>query len=154
MFGVVCLLIEEVKDERGCYSQRSANTYWSLPIFAFKGCPETKAILEGESSNLERELGTVRIEGRDKRELAKGVLKVMVDLYVTLRNQKPRCSVCHRSPLNLMEEEPGQEELRHAKEGLQERQKWSLAPRQDSPIKPEKHSPVLSRISSPGIDFT
>ena len=74
-----------------------------IPIFAFKGCPETKAVLEGEFGNLEREFGPVRIQGRDKRELAKRILKTMVDLYVRLRNQKPRCSVCSRTPLKLME---------------------------------------------------
>ena len=133
----LALLLDNDKANYKVVSERLEGV---IPIFAFKGCPETKAILEGEFSNLEREFGEVRIEGGDKREVAKGIIEAMVDLYVSLRNQKPRCSVCHRIPLTVMEEEPGQEELRQAQEGLQERQKRSLALKEDTPIKPEKLS--------------
>lgn len=118
-----------------------------IPIFAFKGCPQTKAVIEGEFGNLERELGTVRIEGEEKRELAKEILRAMISLYVSLRNQKPRCSICNRTPLKLMEEEPSQEELKRAKEGLKEQQKRSKALREDPPLKPEKVSLIEDIIT-------
>lgn len=109
-----------------------------IPIFAFKGCPETKGDIEGEFGNLVREIGTVRINGGNKRELAKGILKAIVDLYVGLRNQRPRLSVLNRAPIKLMEEAPCEEELRMAKEGLQEQQKRSLALKEGPSLRQEK----------------
>jgi hypothetical protein len=122
-----------------------------ISIFAFKGCPETKAVLEGEFGNLEREFGSVKINGGDKRELAKGILKAMVALYVSLRNQKPRCSVCSRTPLKLMEEGPNQAELERAKERLKERQERSLALKEDPCAKPEKLSLIEDILTRAGL---
>ena len=109
-----------------------------IPIFAFKGCPQTKAVLEGEFSNLEREIGTVRIAGENEREIARGILKAIVNLYVEHRNQKPRCSVCDRAPLKLMEERPSEKEIERAKEELKRRQERSLALGENPPLRPEK----------------
>jgi hypothetical protein len=122
-----------------------------IPIFAFNGCPETKAVLEGEFGNLEREFGPVRIQGGDKRGLAKGILKSMVDLYVRLRNQKPRCSVCSRIPLTLMEEGASPHKLQQAKERLKERQKRSLALKQDPSARSEKVSLIEDILTRAGL---
>lgn len=109
-----------------------------IPIFAFKGCPQTKAVLEGEFGNLEREIGTLRIGGENERELAREILKAIVNLYVGHRNQKPRFSVCDRAPLKLMEERPSKKEIERAKEELKRRQERSLALGENPPLRPEK----------------
>jgi hypothetical protein len=114
-------------------------------------CLETKAVLEGEFGNLEREFGPVRIQGRDKRELAKGILKSMVALYVSLRNQKPRCSVCSRTPLKLMEEGFSPQKLEQAKVGLKERQKRPLALKEDPPVGSEKVSLIEDILTRAGL---
>lgn len=131
----LALLLDHDKSN---YKVVAENLEGIIPIFAFKGCPQTKAVLEGEFGNLEREFGTIRIAGESKRELAKEVLKTTVDLYVSLRNQKPRCSVCHRAPLKLMEEKPSEKEIERAKEELKKRHGRSLALRENPPLKPEK----------------
>ncbi len=133
------ILLDNAKANYKAVSQELEDV---IPIFAFKGNPETKAIIEGEFSNLEREMGPIRIEGEEKRDLARGILKSMIDLYVKFRNQKPRCSVCTRTPLKLMEQGAGPQELQQAKEGLQERQKRSLAMKEE----PGQRSEMLALI--------
>lgn len=142
------ILLDNGKANYKAVSERLEDT---IAIFAFKGNPETKAIIEGEFSNLVREMGPVRIEGEEKRALAKGILKSMIDLYVKFRNQKPRCSVCNRIPFELMEKGSNPEQLKQAKEGLKERQKRSLAMKEEPAQSPQKLSLIEDIMKRAGL---
>jgi hypothetical protein len=96
-----------------------------ITINAFKGCPETKATLEGEFGLFERTVGDLNIEGVKKRDIAKNILTIVADVYVKMRNMVGRCSVCNRRPLDLMNYVPTKQEIDNAKRDLQRIKKRS-----------------------------
>ena len=109
-----------------------------IPINAFKGCPQTKANLEGEFGLFERTVGELKIEGFKKRDIAKNILTIVAGIYVKMRNMVGRCSVCNRRPLDLMNYVPTQQEIDNAKRELQRIKKRSNKLKEKAKPPPEK----------------
>lgn len=137
---VVRAVIEEHLEKYGSplsilYDNSSANLssevsevlkeYHIIPINAFKGRPQTKAILEGEFGLFERTVGELKIDGLKKKDLAKDILSIVVDIYIKMRNMMGRCSICNRRPLDLMNYAPTEQEMDNAKRDLKEIKKRS-----------------------------
>jgi hypothetical protein len=73
-----------------------------LMIKAYPYRPETKGQIEGEFSLFERKVSHIVIDGKTEKEQAMSILKKVVEVYLRLRNQTPRCSVCPFTPKKLM----------------------------------------------------
>jgi len=73
-----------------------------LMIRAYPYHAETKGQIEGEFSRFEKKVSQIVIQGQTEKELAMNILKQIVELYLKLRNQTPRCSVCPFTPAKLM----------------------------------------------------
>lgn len=124
-----------------------------IPIKAFKGCPQTKATLEGEFSLFERTVGELKVEGVKKKEIAKDMLSLVVDVYVKMRNMMGRCSVCNRRPLDLMNYIPTEQEIDNAKRELQKIKKRSDKLRdKGGNLLPEKEQLIEDIIKRNGLE--
>jgi hypothetical protein len=73
-----------------------------LMIRAYPYRAETKGQIEGEFSLFEKKVSQIVIEGPTEKELAMSILKQVVAVYLKLRNQTPRCSVCPFTPAKLI----------------------------------------------------
>lgn len=73
-----------------------------LIIRAYPYRAETKGQIEGEFSLFEKRVSQIVIEGQTEKELAINILKQIVAVYLRLRNQTPRCSVCPFTPEKLI----------------------------------------------------
>ncbi len=73
-----------------------------LMIRAYPYRAETKGQIEGEFSLFEKKVSQIVIEGQTEKELAMNILKQVVEVYLKLRNQTPRCSVCPFTPAKLI----------------------------------------------------
>lgn len=127
-----------------------------MDILAYPGKPETKGHIEGENSRIEDKIGTIRIKGRNEREIARSVLERMVRLYVEMRGQTPRCSVCNRMPLELMNYEPTQEERARAQGELHKQREKSQSHRSEerAPVPEEKEVLIRGVVERNGLEVT
>jgi len=127
-----------------------------MDILAYPGKAETKGHIEGENSRIEDKIGTIRIKGRSEREIAKSVLERVISLYVEMRGQTPRCSVCNRMPLELMNYEPTQEERARAQGELRKQRGKSQAHRNEdrAPIPEEKEILIQGVMGRNGLEVT
>ena len=74
-----------------------------LMIRAYPYHAETKGQIEGEFSRFEKTVSQIVIPlSGTEQELAMNILKQIVEVYLKLRNQTPRCSVCPFTPAQLM----------------------------------------------------
>jgi hypothetical protein len=73
-----------------------------LMIRAYPYRAETKGQIEGEFSLFEKRVSQIVVQGQTEKELAMDILKQIVEVYLKLRNQTPRCSVCPFTPAKLM----------------------------------------------------
>jgi len=77
-----------------------------LVIKAHPYRPETKGLIEGEFGLFEKKVSAIEIAGETEKEIAQSILKQIVAVYVRLRNQIPRCSVCPFTPQEMMNYQP------------------------------------------------
>lgn len=77
-----------------------------LVIKAHPYRPETKGLIEGEFGLFEKKVSTIEITGETDKEIAQSILKQILTVYVRLRNQTPRCSVCPFTPQEMMNYQP------------------------------------------------
>jgi hypothetical protein len=82
----------------------------------FRG--ETKGQIEGEFGLFERQVSHIVIQGDSERERAMNILKKVAEVYLRLRNQTPRCSVCPFTPEKLMKAKLGHIEADKAYQAL------------------------------------
>ncbi len=74
----------------------------TLMIKAHPYRPETKGQIEGEFGLFARKVSHIKIEGNTQQQQAMNILKTIAKVYLRLRNQTPRCSVCPFTPKKLM----------------------------------------------------
>jgi len=74
-----------------------------LVIKAYPYRAESKGQIEGEFSLFEKKVSRIVIEGQNEKEQAMNILKTIAEIYLRLRNQTPRCSVCPFTPKKLSE---------------------------------------------------
>lgn len=92
----------------------------TLFIKAWPGRPETKGHIEGEFGVFEKKVSNIVIEGETEQEHAMSILENISEVYLRLRNQTPRCSVCPFTPEKLMKAELGSVEAGNAYEVFKE----------------------------------
>jgi len=95
----------------------------TLFIKAWPGRPETKGHVEGEFSVFEKKVSHIVIEGETEQKQAMSILKHVSEVYLRLRNQTPRCSVCPFTPQKMMQAKLGSVEAGKAYDVFKERQK-------------------------------
>lgn len=83
---------------------------------------QTKGQLEGEFGLFERTVSSIIIEGESQQEQAMNILKKIAEVYLRLRNQTPRCSVCPFTPEKLMKTPLGPEDADKAYQALKTQQ--------------------------------
>ena len=74
----------------------------TLMIKAHPYRPETKGQIEGEFGLFARKVSHIKIEGNTQQQQAMNILQMIAQIYLRLRNQTPRCSVCPFTPEKLM----------------------------------------------------
>lgn len=94
----------------------------TLFIKAMPYRPQTKGQIEGEFGIFERNVSSLRIDNSDNESLVKSVLKIIVETYIKVRNNSPRCSVCPFTPSKLMKSAPDKEYVDTAWQVLQQRE--------------------------------
>jgi len=75
----------------------------TLFIKAWPGRAETKGHIEGEFGLFEKKVSHIVIEGETEQKQAMSILKHVSEVYLRLRNQTPRCSVCPFTPQKMMQ---------------------------------------------------
>lgn len=94
----------------------------TLFIKARPGRPETKGQIEGEFSVFEKKVSRIVIDGENEQEQAMSILENISEVYLRLRNQTPRCSVCPFTPQKMMQAKLGSVEAGKAYDVFKERQ--------------------------------
>lgn len=93
-----------------------------LVINSYPYRPQTKGQLEGEFSIFEKKVSHIIIDGKGEEQQAMSILKVLAQVYLRLRNQTPRCSVCPFTPAELMKFQVDEHQQKTAYEQLRARQ--------------------------------
>jgi len=73
-----------------------------LVINSYPYRPQTKGQIEGEFSIFEKKISHIIIDGKGEEQQAMNILKIIAEMYLRLRNEMPRCSVCPFTPGELM----------------------------------------------------
>jgi hypothetical protein len=89
-----------------------------LVIRAHPYRPETKGLIEGEFGIFEKKVSTIVIAGTTPQEMALSIITQISSIYLRLRNQTPRCSVCPFKPHAMMNYQPTAEQKQQAYDWL------------------------------------
>ena len=119
-----------------------------IKIKTFPGHAQTKGDIEGEYSKIQEKVGTIKIHGKTEKQIAMSIVETIINLYVQMRNQTPRCSVCKQLPLDLINYKPTEQQRHSARCSLKKQQKQSESLRNKSrgPISEEKEWFICSVI--------
>ncbi|MCP4266440.1 MAG: transposase family protein [Candidatus Brocadiaceae bacterium] len=118
-----------------------------IDIKAYPGNAESKGDIEGEFSKIEEKIGDIRINGKTESEIACSIVETIIKIYVEMRNQTPRCSVCDRVPLELMKYEPSENERRDTIESLNKQKEKSEAIRANKKLNiPEEKELLITGV--------
>ncbi len=118
-----------------------------IDIKAYPGNAETKGDIEGEFSKIAEKIGDIRINGKTESEIASSIAETVIRLYVDMRNQTPRCSVCDRVPIEMMKYKPSEDERRDALKSFNKRKEVSEAIRADKSVKiPEEKELLITGV--------
>jgi transposase InsO family protein len=108
--------------DNGAGNDKAAIDFGAAGIVVIKAQPyrpETKGLIEGEFGLFEKIVSTIEITGTTAQEMARSILKQLVAVYVRLRNQTPRCSVCPFTPQAMLNYQPTAAQQQQAYDQLQ-----------------------------------
>ncbi len=91
--------------DNGSGNNKAAIDLGSEGVLVIKAHPyraETKGQIEGEFGLFEKKVSSITIAGKSEKQQAMSILKTIAEIYLRLRNQTSRCSVCPFTPEKLM----------------------------------------------------
>jgi len=113
---------------------------------------ETKGTIEGEFGIFEKKISTIAIDGTEPEEMALSILTQIVAIYIRLRNQTPRCSVCPFTPGEMMKYQATAEQKQQAYDLLKAaKERKRLQQEQQMKVSQEFHDLVDSIVKEHGL---
>jgi len=91
-----------------------------IEVCAYPGNAKTKGLIEGENAKINAKIGVIQIQGENEEEICESIVNAMVNLYVEMRNEQPRCGGSKCKPLELMNMVPTEQEREEAIKALKE----------------------------------